>query len=251
MLNTFAHTTKRALAVAVLAMASVSAPALAQGCGGEAETEENGKAALFATCSESQAQEAVPAQLPEVEGAFEFVEGVHYKAISGMEIEAEAPYLVKFIWIGCPYCIDIAPYVDSYLADNEEVTLYTRHSAKNEIWERDARLYYALAQTGNTAVVPELMTRYVELRRAKTPPEHADFEAFFAERGLDYAELQTRAEGAEVNALVEATKREMAALDVKYVPTLVVNGKYMVLYSDDIETNEQRMAMVEYLMAKE
>ncbi|GAA4885216.1 thioredoxin domain-containing protein [Ferrimonas pelagia] len=157
----------------------------------------------------------------------------------------------EYIWIGCPYCIEMKPYLSELMTKHESLALILRHSTKNEIWERDARLFYALDQLNQLVYLDELMEFYVELRRAKTPPEQEDFNRFFSERGLDHAEIMRIADGADVNALIDVTKAEMTAIDLKSVPTLVVNGKYMVLYDNDLETNEQRMALAEYLMALE
>ncbi|SHH93921.1 DsbA family protein [Ferrimonas marina] len=215
------------------------------GCGGEPQTTESGAPSLFSTCSGDSL--ATPTQLPEHGSDSEYVEGVHYKQVSGIEIEADTPFLVEYLWIGCPYCIKIEPYLDGYLADNQETALVRRHSAKNPTWERDARLYYALEQSNQLAVLHELMDHYVALRRSGVDAADADLAPFFAERGMDYDALLKLANGADVDALIATTKREMDAIELQFVPTLVVNGKYMVLYSDAIETNEQRMALVEYL----
>ena len=214
-------------------------------CGGEESSFEPNEASLFSTCSSEEMDTSVIKEI-------EYKEGVHYRIV---ELEADSyqpePSLLEYIWIGCPDCSNFEPHITEYASNINDISFMKRHSVKNPTWEKDARIYYGLISIGRQDVIPELMEYYVKIRSIGSMPIETDFINFFELKNIDHSLLKGAMESRWVNNKIVSTKKEMSRIGVSWVPTVIVNNKYMALFTGDIKTDEDYIKLVDYLMKKD
>ncbi|SHH95716.1 DsbA family protein [Ferrimonas marina] len=179
-----------------------------------------------------------------------FTEGAHYSVVESLKPSESLPSITKYIWIGCPYCIDVNPLLAQAQANHEGLSIDVRHSVRNPNWERDARIFSALQIENRTDTVDGLMVHYVERRRGGEAIDEIDLLPYLAKQGVDAEAVSQLMYGEQVNAMIEEAKREDRVIDIQAVPTLVINNRYAIKQHDDIKTVADQLALIDYLLAK-
>ena len=83
------------------------------------------------------------------------------------------------------------------------------------------------------------------------PPTIADAARFYARvAGVDPQKFLSMANSFGVDSKIRAADAQILAMHVDATPTLIVNGKYRVI-RDSLQTNDQLIELVKYLVAKE
>lgn len=200
-------------------------------------------AILISGCSEPK-QNVQSAKNGQVDISYE--EGKHYRVVNNINVgELKAPFLVEYFWLGCPHCQSFEKPLQDFKSANPEVGFIRKHAVLSEGWVNDGRIFYALQETNNMAHFAELFDLY------KSGINDTNFDAFFTKNNIDKAVfLETAGKNENVINNMKESYEEMSANKMTSVPSIVVNGKYLIIASEDTNNNEKYFKLVNYLLKK-
>lgn len=179
-----------------------------------------------------------------------YAEGTYYRVLEHpVQQEQQEPYLVEYLWVGCPACQRFEPIMQGFKEANPNVPIVRRHGVFNQRWALDARMFHAANIVAERDVAVEMLAFY----QAQSPelPDFSDLSTFLRQQGLDEQAVFDLADSNEVEAIMEQTLSEMRANNIPGVPAVVVNGRYLVKnpLPDDINTQQDYNQLIEYLLS--
>lgn len=184
-----------------------------------------------------------------------FSEGQHYSVIPYPVTEPQLQrYLTEYFWLGCPHCQNFEPLLKGYLEANPSVTLVRKHPALGDRWAVDASVFYSLYLHGHEHLITALLDLYRQTRLDKsTLPDSNAINAFLAQHQIEQASFETQRNSEAVSKAMTQANREMLDNRISGVPSLVVNGKYLVNSEQpaDVKTAEDYYQLLDYLLSKE
>jgi thiol:disulfide interchange protein DsbA len=141
---------------------------------------------------------------------------------SGPRIE-----IIEFFYYGCPICYELQPHMSRWLIGAPNYIALRRVPAlSTEGWETFARLYYTLEAMGHVQrlhwpVYDNFHFDGVQLNQEKVMLD------WVSRNGIDRDKFSAAYNSAEIKAKLDETRNLMKAYDVRAVPTIIVDGKYM------------------------
>ncbi|TRW48337.1 hypothetical protein FM042_09150 [Aliidiomarina halalkaliphila] len=181
-----------------------------------------------------------------------FQEGAHYRVLEfPVHQDQSAPFIVEYLWVGCPYCQQFEPILQGYKQANPDVTFVRRHGSLTNRWIVDGRVFHAMDLLADHDVTPALLQFYAS--KAPNLPGSEDLVEFMEEHGFDADEVFAKADSEEVDAIMEANLTDMSQNDMRGVPAIVVNGRYLISNSlpENIATTDDYYALLDYLFTLE
>lgn len=195
---------------------------------------------------------ALLVSLPAVVSAADPVEGRDYTMITPAQpvVDPNKVVVTEFFSYACPHCAGFAPTLRLWEASNPADVVLDRVSVSlgREAWVLPAALYYTLRSVGKEK----------ELDAAVFDAIHVDRRNLFAigplgdwvaSQGLDRAKFLATLQAAVTQSFVTRGDALSQAVQLRGVPTLVVDGKYMVIINDSGDLVAQ-MATVDALIAR-
>lgn len=184
-----------------------------------------------------------------------FKEGQHYSVLSHPVTEPQLQqYLTEYFWLGCPHCQNFEPLLKGYLSANPHVSLVRKHPALGERWAIDASIFYGLQQNGHIKLVDELFALYRQTRLEKNAlPDINAIHVFLQQHNIDPATFSEQLKADGIVQAMEQANREMLDNRISGVPSLVVNGKYLVNGEQpaDVKTADDYYQLLDYLLTKD
>jgi len=185
--------------------------------------------------------------------AAEFVEGTHYEVlpVSVETRDASKVEVVEVFSYACVHCFNFDPMVESWKSRQDENVDFLRVPAVfNADWELLAQSFYAAESLGVTDQVHMPMFEGIhiknqDLRRA---PLLADL--FETSAGVSEEDFNTAYNSFSVRSRVQQAKAKGRAYRVTGVPSLVVNGKYLI-DGRMAGSNTKMLEVVDYLVKLE
>lgn len=178
----------------------------------------------------------------------QFEQDVHYKLVDNIDAEnAKPPFLIEYFWFGCQHCQQFEPVLEAIMLRRPELSLVRKHAAAVPHWQTDARIFYTLQQMGLEQLTGPLFKLYEE-KRQLTP---LDLQQFLTTHQVDQKEFFDLAENSEqvVNKMRQSVS-EMQGNNIRGVPALVVNGRYLITPNEDITTLDSYLALIDYLQTQ-
>jgi len=141
--------------------------------------------------------------------------------------------VIEFFYYGCPVCYEFQPHLSrwlvqgpNYISIRRVPTLPSEGSDGLEGWVRFARLYYTLEALGQIArlhwpIYDNFHFDGVQLNDEKVMVE------WISKNGIDRDKFLATYRSAEIQAKLDEVRRLMTAYDVRSVPSVVVDGKYL------------------------
>lgn len=183
--------------------------------------------------------------------AADYVEGVDYKKLdtpstgSGDRVE-----VLEFFWYGCPHCYSFEPSINAWKKKKPASADFARAPAIfRPDWEIQARVYYALLNMG---VVEENHGKiFEEIHKNKKRLNTKGLLIDFLEKaGVDKKRLLEEYDSFAVDGMVRKAKKKQKAYRIQGVPSLIVDGQYLVSGSM-AGSYENMIKIMDYLIAKE
>lgn len=141
--------------------------------------------------------------------------------------------VLEFFYYGCPVCYEFQPHLTRWLVQGPQYisirhipTLPSETSENQEGWTRFARLHYTLAALGQMTRLHWPIYDNFHFDGLQLNDEKVMLE-WVGKNGVDREKFLAIYTSAEIQAQVEEARRLMAAYDVRAVPTIVVDGKYL------------------------
>ncbi len=193
--------------------------------------------ALSACGQEEPAQvEAEPAaQAVEQESDSLFVEGAHFDILDPPQPTVADDGMIEVsevFWYGCHHCANLEAPLNSWVADAPDSVRFVRIPATwNQTAAIHAQVHYTLEELAangtisngeevHAAVYESIHLKGIRLLR----PE--DIQSFFAEFGVDAAQLDAAWGSPEVAESLRVANELRRNYRIEAVPTIVINGKY-------------------------
>ena len=164
----------------------------------------------------------VAAQEPQARVNYEYRPIPPQPTATGERIE-----VIEFFWYGCPYCNQLQPALESWLARKPpDVELRRIPAIFRESWIPHARLYYTLEALGQVDRLHQAVYRahHVEHRNLSSADSSADWAA---EHGLDRARWRAIYNSPEVDNKVRHAIEDTHRYAIRGTPSLVVDGRYV------------------------
>ena len=189
---------------------------------------------------------------PKTEDEEKYRAGVHYEIIDDPTtvLDPTKIEVTEVFWFGCNHCYALEPYISRWKRDMpSDVTFIKSPATWNEMLKTHAMIYYTAKALGiEQQFVPAAFNTIQNERKSLTG--NTELEYYF--RGFDITRDKyksvSRSFGVK-NAVNQADMR-MKQWKVTGVPSLVVNGKYMVTASRSVRT-DQLFDVVDFLIKKE
>lgn len=191
--------------------------------------------------------------------ATDFVEGKDYRvletALTLADFEkspAERGFVMEFLWPGCPHCQHFNPTINAFALEYSDVAVVKRAAPANERWAYDSRIFYTLREVAETNLDDEMLEFYQRTRENNNRlPSPEDIQMFLAEHGIDGEAFATAFEQPNQTDKLRKIMTDMMDAEITSVPTLVVNGKYVVTAAAPHSQQESQryFALVNHLLS--
>ena len=185
--------------------------------------------------------------------AADYEAGTHYKVL-----EEPVPVMMdgkihveEAFWYGCPHCYDLEALVNPWKKTLADDVSFERLPAQfNRNWQLHAQLFYTTEALG---VQEQLHSQifdaiHVKHLRLLSPEEQRDFVVSNSNVSAEDFDKTYRSFGVS-SRMKQADKRVRSFL-ISGVPTLVINGKYVVDASS-AGSQEAMLEVADYLIRKE
>ena len=167
---------------------------------------------------------AVPASAQYTEGK----EYLRYKqpfpVETGKKIE-----VIEFFSYGCPHCADLEPHMQAWIKRLPPDVQFRRIPvAFQPAWENLGRVYYTLEALGEEAKLsPEVFAAIHGNARINLAQEQKFFD-WAASKGLDRKKVEDTYKSFGVAGKIGRAKQTAQTYNIQSVPTLIVDGKFLV-----------------------
>jgi protein dithiol oxidoreductase (disulfide-forming) len=187
-----------------------------------------------------------------LESSDKYIENVDFKIVKNIHVDdsISKPYIVEYFWMGCSHCQNLEPHINKYSADND-VTLIKKAAPIKERWILDAKVYYALLETGNKNHFHDLFSLYTKLGEQGKLPMQKDIVEFLKSKNINVEDFENSMMSNSVSNTLKQNNSEMITNGLSGVPKLVINGKYLAIPTEKIKTQEDYMDLVTYLINKD
>lgn len=204
---------------------------------------------------------AAASDVAQIFSATDFVEGKDYRVLDTPltlgDFEATPGprgYVLEFLWPGCPHCQHFNPTINAFALEYTDVTVIKRAAPANERWAYDSRIFYTLREVAETNLDDEMIEFYERTRENNQRlPSPEDIQGFLAEHGVDAEAFAATFEDPSQTDKLRKVMNDMMDAEITSVPTLVVNGKYVITASapQSQEASQRYFALVNYLLGRE
>ena len=140
---------------------------------------------------------------------------------------AERIEVIEFFWYGCPYCNQLQPSLQAWLARKpQDVDLRHIPAIFRESWVPHARLFYTLEALGELDRLHQAAYRayHVEGQNPNTADSSADWASH---HGIDRARWLAAYNAPETTRKVALAAQQTRTYGIQGTPSLVVDGRYV------------------------
>ena len=140
--------------------------------------------------------------------------------------------VIEFFSYGCPHCADLEPYLQAWFKRlPPDVQVRRVPVAFQPSWENLARVYYTLEALGeDNRLTPDVFAALHGGNRANLANE-ARFLDWAASKGLDRKKVEDTYKSFGIAGKLGRAKQLAGAYNVQSVPSLVVDGKFLITSS--------------------
>ncbi|MGI5308830.1 DsbA family protein [Rheinheimera sp. WS51] len=178
-----------------------------------------------------------------------YKENVHYKVVKNIDIaDVNPPMLVEYFWLGCPHCYNFEAILAHLHSELPELKVLKKPAAFNDRWALDAKVFHALKEMEQLQHLSALFELYHSNNNALSKEALNNFLLANQIDSDTFFELLKNSD--VINQRIVQSINEMHENEIKGVPAVVVNGKYLILASDDIRSADDYLALVRYLLEK-
>jgi len=182
-----------------------------------------------------------------------YVEGTHYDEIAS-PVRTSDPNkieITEIFWYGCPHCYAFEPLITSSEEKLPSDVAFVRSPGMwNQTMEIHAQIYYAAEALGVTDKIHDVAFSEIHQRRNYLQTEEAVKEMFVRE-GVESSAFDKAWNSFSVTSAVKRAGTRMRDYGVRGVPSMVVNGKYLVSVGGAVPTQTDLLKIVDFLVQKE
>ncbi len=176
--------------------------------------------------------------------------GVEYRELSAAQPTDAAGKIevIEFFWYGCPHCFNFEPVIDPWVKKLPKDVQFRRVPAIfNAEWEQGARAYYALEAIGEGERLHKPLFDAVHKDTKLKVANEAALTEWLVKQRVDSKKFAAAYRSFSVEGKVKRAAQLTQAYKIEGVPTMAVNGKYVVV-TDNIKSFEQMLAVADHLV---
>lgn len=180
-----------------------------------------------------------------------YTAGFEYRGINQQPIANPGRIeVIEFFWYGCPHCFQFEPTVKRWLANKPKNVDFIQIPAPlNKSWEIHTKAFYALELMGMQEKLHEKIFAAMHVKRMRLYDEKS-LTDFIVKQGVDRDQFKKNLKSFAVSSKLNKARKMMKDYEVRGVPQLAINGKYIT--SGSMAGGYQQMIdVVNYLVAKE
>ncbi|HCH32112.1 MAG TPA: disulfide bond formation protein DsbA [Oceanospirillaceae bacterium] len=191
----------------------------------------------------------VLASLPALALAADYQAGKHFLVLDEpiKSSNAEVVVVNEFFGYTCPHCNGFEPLLHHWAQEQtQEVNFMAVPVVFGRSWEPYAKAYFIALNLGILDQTHQAMYNAVHVDERRMTNRQA-LAAFFAEHGVSKANFDQAYDSFDLQNKMRQGKRLAARAKITGVPSMLVNGKYMV-NATMAGSNEGMLAVVDYLV---
>jgi thiol:disulfide interchange protein DsbA len=162
----------------------------------------------------------------------EVVAGTDYKPVDPPQHTQSAGKIevIEFFSYGCPHCNEFYPLVNAWAAKlpKDVVVKHVATGFGRTAWTNLAKAYYALEATGDLGKLDGPLFHAIHEEHVPLFDEKSITD-WVAQHGVDPAKFTAAYDSFGVNTKLSQSEQMVENYKVEGVPTLAVDGKYVVL----------------------
>ena len=158
--------------------------------------------------------------------------------------------VIEFFSYGCPHCSDFHPLVSQWVAKLPKDVSFRRvpGSFNRPEWARLSRLYFALEATGDLAKLDTAVFLAIHEQRVAFKTDEA-LVSWAAGKGADSKKFGDALASFSMQSKVQRADQEAAAARITGVPSLAVDGRFLV--NNEAATNfNELLKLTDSVIAK-
>jgi protein dithiol oxidoreductase (disulfide-forming) len=171
-------------------------------------------------------------------------------AASGQELQAGRDYVAvvpvqptpdpkrvvvtEFFSYACPHCYSFNPALTSWAGKLPKDVLFERVAVAfgRQPWQKPAQLFYALQSMGKAEELSPAIFRAIHVDRVDFLATDREIIDWVAKQGVDASQFAAAFNSFSMRSFVARGDQRGQSHQLPSVPTLVVDGKYMLPISD-------------------
>lgn len=137
--------------------------------------------------------------------------------------------VIEFFSYGCPHCAEFDPMLAKWRAEQAKDVVFRRIpvSFGHAQWDTLGRVYLTLNAMGLSDKLDSQVFHAIHGERIQLDQEKARNE-WLTKQGVDVRKFNDTMRSFSVNAMAKRADQQAETYKIMAVPTMVVNGKYMV-----------------------
>lgn len=182
-----------------------------------------------------------------------YVAGTHYEELRSA-VRTNNPDKIEVLevfWYGCGHCFRFQPLVDDWAHNAADDVDYLRFPAIwNELMKIHAQAYYTAESLNVVDKVHGPVFEAINLQNNRLQNER-QLATLFASHGVSEEDFSRAFNSFQVRTKVNQAEQRMGEYQIRSTPNVIVNGKYLVTTNDVVRTQQDMLAVVDFLVAKE
>ncbi|MBT4494664.1 MAG: thiol:disulfide interchange protein DsbA/DsbL, partial [Gammaproteobacteria bacterium] len=181
----------------------------------------------------------------------EFVEGEHYQLIDNpRRIRSDKIEVMEFFSYACVHCFNLDPNLTDWVEEQGDNVEFIRIPAvASEYWRLLGRAYYTLEQIDAIGAHHMTLFRAIHQSRQTFPTPESLFD-YAQDAGIDRELFESTYKSTPVNSALNRADQMSRRLKVASVPTIVIQGKYIVRTTRAVGPTRM-LEVMDYLVEKE
>lgn len=159
------------------------------------------------------------------------VEGEHYTVLDEpveTQVADDRIEVTEAFWYGCPHCYNLEDPLNAWVAEQPEDVAFQRMPATmGGDWNQHALAFYAAQELDILDAIHDDFFHAIH-EDGQSLTEVDDIAAFFSDYGVSEDEARQALTSFGVKSQVNQAHARMRAMQLRGVPALIVDGRYVV-----------------------
>ena len=182
-----------------------------------------------------------------------FIAGTHYTELPNPvnTRDASKVEVLEAFWYGCSHCFRFEPLLTAWEESAPDDVDVVRFPALwNNLMKIHAQVYYTAEALDKLDVLHTPVFNAINLQGNRLQNER-QIGSLFAEHGVTEEDFEKAFNSFSVRTKVNQAEKRMQDYQIRSTPNMIVNGKYLVTTGQNVQTQEEMLEVVEFLVEKE
>ena len=193
------------------------------------------------------------AALPSFAQIERYIVGTHYTELPNPVNTGDSSKIevLEAFWYGCSHCFRFEPLLAAWEENAPDDVDVVRFPALwNNLMKIHAQVYFTAEALGKLTVLHTPVFNAINLQGNRLQNER-QIGSLFAEYGVDAEDFEKAFNSFSVRTKVNQAEKRMQDYQIRSTPNIVVNGKYLITTGQNVQTQEEMLEVVEFLVEKE